>query len=120
MRTDFTKAQKIFIAPGKTDLRKGIRGLAAIVQQNFQLDPFTDSLFLFCGTRKDRIKALYWTGQGFMLVYLRLAEGRRFIWPKDAEAVRELSLRQLNWLLEGLSVDTDVRVEQYRAVHTAV
>ena len=43
-----------------TDLRKGIDGLAALVQQEFQLDPFTSTLFLFCGRRRDRIKALYW------------------------------------------------------------
>lgn len=60
--------QLIYIACGYTDLRRGIDGLAAIVQQQFNLDPFTNTLFLFCGRRRDRIKALYWEGNGFVLL----------------------------------------------------
>ena len=56
--------QKIYIATGYTDLRCGIDGLAGIVQGEFQLDPFGDALFLFCGRRNDRIKALYWDTNG--------------------------------------------------------
>ena len=59
MLSDFTGADKVFIACGYTDLRRGIDGLASIVQQQFSLDPFTNTLFLFCGRRRDRIKALY-------------------------------------------------------------
>ena len=58
MLSDFTGADKVYIACGYTDLRRGIDGLADIVQQEFQLDPFTNTLFLFCGRRRDRIKAL--------------------------------------------------------------
>ena len=54
------RAGKVYIACGYTDLRRGIDGLAGMVQQQFQLDPFTNTLFLFCGRRRDRIKALYW------------------------------------------------------------
>ena len=52
---DFTGADKVYIACGYTDLRKGIDGLARLVQQQFELDPFTNTLFLFCGRRRDRI-----------------------------------------------------------------
>ena len=62
MLSDFTGADRVYIACGCTDLRRGINGLAAIVQQQFNLDPFTNTLFLFCGRRRDRIKALYWEG----------------------------------------------------------
>ena len=65
----------MFLATGFTDLRRGIDGLAAIVQQQFELDPFTNTLFLFCGRRRDRIKALYWEGDGFVLLYKRLESG---------------------------------------------
>ena len=51
MLSDFTGAEKVYIACGYTDLRKGIDGLAALVQSQFQLDPFTNTLFLFCGRR---------------------------------------------------------------------
>ncbi len=65
----------MYIAYGYTDLRRGIDGLAAIVQQEFSLDPFTNTLFLFCGRRWDRIKALYWEGNSFILLYKRLESG---------------------------------------------
>ena len=55
MLRNVTCFTRIYIACGKTDLRKGIDGLASIVKEQFQLDPFEkDVLFLFCGTRKDR------------------------------------------------------------------
>ena len=63
MLNDFTGADKVYIACGYTDLRKGIDGLARMVQQQFALDPFTNTLFLFCGRRRDRIKGLYVTGK---------------------------------------------------------
>ena len=61
MLRDLSNLQKIYIACGRTDLRKGIDGLATLVKEHFQLDPFQkDVLFLFCGTRKDRFsKRLY-------------------------------------------------------------
>ena len=64
MLSDFTGADKVYIACGYTDLRRGIDGLAAMVQKQFHLDPFANTLFLFCGRRRDRIKALYWEGTG--------------------------------------------------------
>ena len=75
MLNDFTGADRIYIACGYIDLRWGIDGLTAIVQQQFELDPFTNPLFLFCGRRRDRIKVLYWEGNGFVLLYKRLESG---------------------------------------------
>lgn len=49
MLNDFSGADRVYIACGYTDLRKGIDGLARMVQQQFELDPFTNTLFLFCG-----------------------------------------------------------------------
>ena len=72
MLTDFNGADRVYIACGYTDLRRGIDGLATLVQQQFNLDPFSNTLFLFCGRRRDRIKALYWEGNGFVLLYKRL------------------------------------------------
>ena len=54
---------KVYLACGFTDLRMGIDGLSAIVQQQFSLDPFNRSLYLFCGRRKDRIKGLLVIGK---------------------------------------------------------
>ena len=94
----------MYIACGYTDLRNGIDGLATLVQSQFQLDPFTNTLFLFCGRRKDRIKALYWEGNGFVLLYKRLESGS-FQWPRNGEEVRKLTAQQYRWLMEGLQID---------------
>lgn len=104
MLSDFTGADKVYLACGYTDLRRGIDGLANIVQQQFRLDPFTNTLFLFCGRRRDRIKALYWEGNGFVLLYKRLENGV-FQWPRNETEARELTPQQYRWLMEGLKVD---------------
>lgn len=104
MLKDFSGAGHIYIACGYTDLRKGIDGLALLVQKSFELDPFGDSLFLFCGKRNDRIKALYWEGDGFVLLYKRLERGR-FQWPRTKEQVRSITPQQYRWLMEGLKIE---------------
>ena len=76
----------------------------AIVQDTYQLDPYSNSLFLFCGRRCDRIKALHFEKDGFCLYYKRLDNGR-FQWPRDSSEVRKLTRQEYRWLLEGLSID---------------
>ena len=104
MLSDFAGADKVYIACGYTDLRKGIDGLALLVQQEFDLDPFTNTLFLFCGRRRDRIKGLYWEGNGFVLVYKRLEEGV-YQWPRSESEGRQITPQQYRWLMEGLKVE---------------
>ena len=87
MLNDFTGADQVYIACGYTDLRKGIDGLARLVQQQFELDPFTNTLFLFCGRRRDRIKGLYWEKDGFILLYKRLEQGA-YQWPRSKSEVK--------------------------------
>lgn len=95
---------KVYIAVGYTDLRRGIDGLATMVQSQFQLDPFTNTLFLFCGRRRDRIKGLLWEGNGFLLLYKRLESGA-FQWPRTGDEARQLTAQQYRWLMEGLSIE---------------
>ena len=109
MLNDFSGADKVYIACGYTDLRKGIDGLARMVQQ-FELDPFTNTLFLFCGRRRDRVKGLYWEGDGFILLYKRLEQGV-YQWPRSESEVRSLTQQQYRWLMEGL------KIEQPKAHH---
>ena len=104
MLNDFKCGCPIYLACGYTDLRRGIDGLASIVQQQFQLDPFQETLFLFCGRRKDRIKGLYWEGNGFLLLYKRLESGS-FQWPRTGNEARQLTAQQYRWLMEGLSIE---------------
>ena len=100
---DVSRAEHIYIVCGYTDMRKSIDGLAAIIQQNFRLDVFSGSLFLFCGKRCDRIKALLWEEDGFVLLYKRLEDGR-YQWPRSREEVQQLSEQEYRWLMEGLSI----------------
>ena len=103
---------KIYIACGYTDLRKQIDGLAAVVVEVFGQDPCqANALYLFCGRRSDRFKALYWEGDGFMLLYKRLENGR-FQWPRTPSEVRELTSQQLRWLLEGLTLDPKKQIKK--------
>ncbi len=111
MLGDISRAEKIYIACGHTDMRKQIDGLAALVEQNFELSPYENSLFLFCGRRKDRIKALYWQGDGFLLLYKRLENGS-FQWPNDPEEVKCITKQELRWLLEGLSINQPKAVKK--------
>ncbi|MGM9601379.1 MAG: IS66 family insertion sequence element accessory protein TnpB [Faecousia sp.] len=96
MLNDFTGAAHVYIACGYTDIRKGIDGLAVLVQQQFQLDPCSDALFLFCGRKRDRVplsimrKFFYKSGRtksaqgGFPCPYCPIAEGRASV--KGGEA----------------------------------
>lgn len=111
MRVKFPDNIKIYIACGKTDMRKSIDGLSALVSQNFKLDPFENALFLFCGGKRDRMKALLWEGDGFLLLYKRL-EGGVFQWPRTTEDVREISSQQYRWLIEGLAIDQKKVIER--------
>jgi len=116
MLNEYLHPAHVFIACGYTDLRLGIDGLAALVQEKYQLDPFGEALFFFCGRRTDRIKGLFWDGDGFLLLYKRL-EASSFKWPESKAEIRELSSQQLRWLLEGLSIDQPGAV---RVVHPKI
>ena len=103
MLKELTNA-KTYIVCGYTDMRHSIDGLAAIVKQNYGLEPCSGSLFLFCGKRRDRMKALLWEGDGFLLLYKRLDNGS-FQWPRNNAEARLLTSEQYLWLMQGLSID---------------
>ena len=96
---------KVYLAPGVTDMRKSIDGLSLIASEVLNLDPFSESLFVFCNRERNKLKILHQTN-GFWLYYRRLEKGR-FNWP-DHESLNQaitLTRRELNWLLDGLPVD---------------
>ena len=100
---DFSRVQNYYIACGYTDMRKQIDGLAALVQTQFGQEMDETSLYLFCGRRADRIKALYWDGTGYILLYKRLTE-KRFQWPRNESELKKLTQQEFRWLMEGLSI----------------
>jgi transposase len=113
MLGDYTKAEDVYIVCGYTDMRKSIDGLAAMIKLNFGMDPFSPSLFLFCGKRCDRLKALFWEGDGFVLLYKRLENGR-YKWPRTPEQARLLSKQEFRWLTEGLSIEQSKAIREVK------
>lgn len=104
MLNDSACFDKIYIATGYTDLRRGIDGLASTIKFQFELDPFQKNiLFLFCGKRTDRIRGLVWEGDGFLLLYKRLNVGG-FSWPRTKEEAMEITPEQYRMLMQGLEI----------------
>ena len=108
MIIDMKQLHGIYLVCGKTDLRRGIDGLANVVSQQYSLDPYSKSLFMFCGTRKDRFKALLWYGDGFLLLYKRIENGR-LQWPRNMNEVKKLHSKQLERLLSGWSLESSIK-----------
>ena len=104
---------RVWLAVGRTDMRRGMNGLALQVQETLQRDPFAGDLFVFRGQRGDLIKILWHDGLGLSLYAKRLERGR-FVWPSarpDAgghlKGVREdgsvtISAAQLAYMLDGI------------------
>jgi transposase len=98
-----TTGSQVYLAVGATDLRKSIDGLSVIIQEHFQLDPFSRNLFVFCNRKKDKVKVLVWDHDGFWLHYKRLEKGR-FHWPEGKRGAMAVDPRQFRWLLDGLTL----------------
>jgi transposase len=104
--------RKVYLACGRTDMRKSINGLAAIVEQSFDIGLLTDALFAFCNRNRDRIKILFWDGDGFWLLFKRLEKGR-FRWPAEgSEPTMELTSEELAILLGGAKVERKLRRDE--------
>jgi transposase len=99
---------RVWLAAGSTDLRNGFDGLAALVQTHLEEDPFSGHLFVFRGRAGDRVKILWWSGDGLCLFAKRLERGR-FIWPHASSGTVVLSAAQLAMLLEGIDWRRPVR-----------
>ena len=92
---------RIWLAAGVTDMRKGFDGLSALVQTQLHEDAFAGHVFVFRGRRGDRVKLLWWSGDGLCLFAKRLERGR-FVWPQATSGTVSLTAAQLSMLLEGI------------------
>jgi transposase len=72
---------RVWLATGRTDMRRGFDGLALQVQETLKHDPHD--------------------GQGMCLFSKRLERGR-FIWPSTVDGAVSISPGQLGYLLEGI------------------
>jgi transposase len=92
---------RIWLAAGATDMRRGMDGLASLVQSALEAKPFSGHVFIFRGKRGDLVKLLWWSGDGMNLYAKRLERGR-FVWPQATSGSVCLSTAQLSMLLEGI------------------
>nr|CAJ30055.1 putative IS66 family transposase [Magnetospirillum gryphiswaldense MSR-1]CAJ30166.1 putative IS66 family transposase [Magnetospirillum gryphiswaldense MSR-1]CAJ30177.1 putative IS66 family transposase [Magnetospirillum gryphiswaldense MSR-1] len=92
---------RVWLAVGRTDMRRGMNGLALQVQEALGRDPHAGDLFVFRGARGDLIKVLWHDGLGMSLYAKRLEKGR-FIWPSPADGVVAISSAQLAYMLDGI------------------
>lgn len=114
---DLSTVDSIYICPQKVDMRKGIDGLAAVVQYQMYLNPFSKSIFIFCSRNKRTIKILVWDNNGFWIHTKKLLGKNRFRWPKPGESASlMIDRRQLKWLLDGLELEHKYAHESVRAI----
>lgn len=101
---------KVHLALGYTDMRKGLDGLATLIQEHLKKDPFSGHLFVFRGKKASLLKILFWDGTGLCLFTKRIDRGN-FFWPRLAEPGGSvpLSPAQLAMLLEGIDWRTPER-----------
>jgi len=100
----FVDVPTIYLHRDPVDFRKAVNGLALIVEQQMNLSPFSEALFVFCNKAGDKVKVLYWDKTGFCLWYKRL-EKERFKWPRNySHTVMNLSEAQWQSLLSGYDI----------------
>ncbi|MBF0097484.1 MAG: IS66 family insertion sequence element accessory protein TnpB [Magnetococcales bacterium] len=95
---------EVYVCLAPIDFRKGINGLAAMVERELSLNPFATVLYVFSNRRRDQVKILYWERNGFCLWQKRL-EQDRFHWLRRMDSrVDVITGQQLNWLLDGYDI----------------
>lgn len=93
----------VYLYREPVDFRKAALGLAAIIEQELQHNPFSGTLYAFTNRRRNKIKCVFWDRNGFALYYKSLAE-EKFKWPKRGDTVIHLTGEQINWLLDGYDI----------------
>lgn len=97
----FHESTQIYLCGSPCDMRKAIDGLSQLVIEYFGIPLQSKAIFLFCNRSKDKVKALMWDKNGFILHYKRLEQGRFKFSPSSSKVI-ELTAQQLSWLLAGL------------------
>jgi transposase len=92
---------RVWLAVGRTDMRRGMNGLALLVQESLKRDPHAGDLFVFRGRKGDLIKIIWHDGLGMSLYAKRLEKGR-FIWPSPVDGMVAISSAQLAYMLDGI------------------
>ena len=105
---------RIFLAVEPVDMRQGFDRLAARVSQTLQSDPLSGHLFVFRNRRADRVKLLYWDGDGYAIWYKRLEAGT-FRFPA-AQGQPSVTVSAADWamLLDGVDLSSVRRGKRFQ------
>jgi transposase len=105
---------RIFVAAGPTDMRKGFDGLQGLITGVLAEDPLSGHLFLFVNRRRDRLKILYWDGDGLAIWYKRLEQGTFQLPPITADQPSvEMRSDELTMLLRGIDLASVQRRKRF-------
>jgi len=96
---------RYFLYRQATDMRKGFDGLSGIVCNELGMNPHSGDVFIFLNRRKDRVKVLFWEGDGYAIYYKRLESGTYELPPSDAVSI-VLSGEDLQLLLSGIQLSS--------------
>lgn len=106
---------RIFLCTEPADLRKSFDGLAQMVREFLGQDPLSGHLFIFRNPRGDRLKLLYWDGDGLAIWYKRLEQGSfRFPAPSGDGRGVEIRSADLAMILDGVNLESVKRRPRYR------
>ena len=106
MLGDITIATELYSVCGYTDMRKSIDGLCTIIRDQMHMEPgHSGALYLFCGKRRDRIKAILKEPDGLVMIYKRLTAEGRYRWPRNSSEVRNLTWKEFGYLMDGIDID---------------
>lgn len=110
-------ATRIYLAAGKTDMRKGFDGLLALVRDRLSCEPLSGHVFIFCNAHRNRLKVIFWDGTGLWVCAKRLEKGC-FRWPEagDGQTKIQLSQEELTLLLGGIDLAATRQRAWYRRV----
>ena len=101
--------KKVILVCGRTDLRKGCSGLAAVIQLHYGLNALEEgTLFLFCGINRSVIKGLIFEGDGYLVLTKKLSCGY-FQWPRNSTEARQIDMAAFRRLMDGFQVDSSIR-----------
>lgn len=109
---DLAGGTTVYLSCGVIDLRKSYNGLAAIIKLKFHLDPYSRCMFAFCNRRRTSIKILQWDGSGFWSLMKRL-DRNAFQWPDTPDELRQVTLKEIHWLCDGLSLNPRGAFEEH-------
>ena len=116
INADYPPPEKIYISSANVDMRKSIDGLSAIVEQNFKLNQFGNAMFVFHNRHCDKVKILYWDGDGFCLLY-KIIEHGKFRFPRGITSDKyTVTQEELLWLLHVLKIE---EIHRYNSLKKA-